>query len=208
MAPAKAAPFLKKWLDDYSWLVYDKSKDAAFCTICQLANANTMFGRSGYVGGPTKRFLYSTIKAHSIAEGHTDSVKLVSQAAAFRLAHEHGQRAEKRKMETATSTNNQEAAYTERYAHALRCAYFLAKHRLPYRLMAAIAELVSDTVDLYTGGDGFATSSGAFKTYSDDKRPPPNLVKTDNRTSLSASHLQDLMWIAAKEQANAKRRQV
>ncbi|EQC33874.1 hypothetical protein SDRG_08555 [Saprolegnia diclina VS20] len=220
MAPAKAAPFRMKWLDDVSWLVYDKSKDAAFCTtlpttalpsrcVWRILKASRTYVASSKPLGiafPLCLFIEHMRCARDLVAYGVDEVEFlrVIDAGDSNVALEYG-------------ALKQYVMCTAPQSSAMDFLTFVLTDSHVARMYPSILQLVTIAATLAPGS---VDCERAFSLQ--------NLVKTDKRTSLSASHLQDLMvcardgpeaskldvptmmgeWIAAKEESNAKRRQL
>ncbi|KDO18657.1 hypothetical protein SPRG_16003 [Saprolegnia parasitica CBS 223.65] len=312
MAPAKAAPFLRKWLDDFSWLVYDESKTVAGATLsntlydegfhyglafmndvlCMLNQlSRSLQGEDllitcvpDYVCTTTRQLAATFLADRAVGTIATPSLNKwkTRMAGEFDdycasetvcLAHCEGVEYVRRLVK---AIGDRFPIETSKTFKAFSCL-FIEHMRCAQDLVAYGVDEVEFLRDIYlpdVQDSDVAQQYGAFKQYVMCAAPQSaamdfltfvltdshvakmypsivqlitiaatlapgsvdcerafsleNLVKTDNRTSLSTSHLQDLMvcardgpesskldvpammgkWIAAKEEANAKRRQV
>ncbi|OQR85865.1 hypothetical protein ACHHYP_11255 [Achlya hypogyna] len=131
------------------WLVYDEPKGAIFCTTCKLAKLTSIFTQGSYVGGLNKVLKVQAVKDH----GATFDAATQTQT----------------NNVTATDLGVTEMPIQEWSMHAMRCAYFLAAHNLPPRLMASLTCLVHDTIKTYVGERSFATLPGLCRSYANNQ---------------------------------------
>ncbi|GBB97699.1 hypothetical protein RclHR1_30410001 [Rhizophagus clarus] len=67
----KTEGFQKEWLKIYKWLVYDKSKNLMFCSLCQSHRKLNKFEKKG-----SKNFKTSALSEHASTKDHTDATNL------------------------------------------------------------------------------------------------------------------------------------
>lgn len=156
--------FNSQWKDNRPWLVYDESKKAIFCSTCILAKAKSMYTKGGYVGGPSKHLKLHAIVEHGRSAAHVKATEQVAKMRPLQLAFNVAVSNQDANVSRAMHDIDEEP-YKHWTTHAMRCAYFLAHHNLPPRLMPSLAHLVHDSIKQYIGELPFDSEPGVYGTY-------------------------------------------
>jgi hypothetical protein len=117
--------FKLKWLNEFSWLRYDKINKRMYCTLC-MQYKKKKFATEGATNISRKL----AIREHINTEDHNDAEKLESS----RIQMESLQK-------EFTSSN----ANMNHIVGIMRAVYFLAKKNLPLRLLPSVVELLKES---------------------------------------------------------------
>ena len=93
----KGQSFNSKWYNDYSWLEYSISKNAAFCFVCRHfgdnnSNSDSMYRKDGFKvfrKGPAKFKEHSLCQTHKTAELSYQNRLVLTESCASQLNSQH-----------------------------------------------------------------------------------------------------------------------